>query len=330
MPLSFLIPAGLNIIGGMMQGDSNKQAANTQAAAQTEAARIAADAARFRPVGVTTAFGKSNFGTDAAGNLTSAGYTLSPELAAQRDAFLARAGGYGMDTAEQGRVAGQGLFDLGRGYLATSPEQAAQSYIQKQQELLRPGQERAYAQLNQNLFNTGRGGFSIAQGGDLGMAAPETQAYYNSLAQRDRQLAIDATAEGRAQTEFGRGLMTGGIDLTSKAYDPYKTAFGLGQSLETAGQGALNIGSELGGRAATAGANVGNTLYQGGIASAATQAAANKANPWADAISGAANNPQLMSGVSNLFRPTPISGFEQGAGARMTSADIAQGFGNWR
>lgn len=303
--------AGASLLGGAMQSNSNKQAAETQARAQTEAARIAADAARFRPVGVTTAFGKSNFGTDAAGNLTSAGYELSPQMAAQRDAFLARAGGYGMDTAEQGRVAGQGLFDLGRGYLATSPEQAAQSYIQKQQELLRPGQDQAYAKLNQNLFNTGRGGFSIAQGGDLGMSNPEVQAYYNSLAQRDRQLAIDATAEGRAQTEFGRGLMTGGIDLTSKAYDPYKTAFGLGQSLETAGQGALNIGSELGGRAAQYGANVGNTLYQGGTAAANTMATANKANPWADAISGAAQNPQLMSGVKNLFSPTqPVTAYE--------------------
>lgn len=310
MPLSFLIPAGLNIIGGMMQGDSNKSAANTQAAATTEDARIAADAARFRPVGVTTAFGKSNFGTDAQGNLTSAGYELSPQMAAQRDAFLAQAGGSGIDWTKQGAAAGAGLFDLGRGYLATSPEQAAQSYIQKQQELLRPGQERAYAQLNQNLFNTGRGGFSIAQGGDLGMAAPETQAYYNSLAQRDRQLAIDATAEGRAQTEFGRGLMTSGIDLTSKAYDPYKTMFGLGQSIETAGQGALDIGSSLGGRAATAGANVGQTLYQGGTAAAATQAAANKANPWADAISGAAQNPQLMSGVKNLFGGGGSAGFQ--------------------
>tara|TARA_R110000868_G_scaffold103082_1_gene283939 strand:- start:7429 stop:8400 length:972 start_codon:yes stop_codon:yes gene_type:complete len=311
MPLSFLIPAGLNIIGGMMQGDSNKSAANTQAAAQTEAARIAADAARFRPVGVTTAFGKSNFGTDAAGNLTSAGYTLSPEMAAQRDAFLGNAGGTGMNWAAQGGAAGQGLFDLGKGYLATSPERAAQEWMQKRKELLQPGQDQTYAKMNQNLFNTGRTGLSVAQGGGLDASNPEMQAYYNALQQRDLQLASDATAEGRAQTQFGQGLLTSGIDLTSKAYDPYKTMFGLGQSIETAGQGALDIGSSLGGRAATAGANVGQTLYQGGLASANTMATANKANPWADAISGAAQNPQLMSGVKNLFSPTqPVTAYE--------------------
>jgi len=318
--LPLLLGAGASLLGGYMQGESNKQAAQTQAAAQTEAARIAADAQRFRPVGVTTAFGKSNFGTDAQGNLTSAGYTLSPELAAQRDAFLARAGGSGMDMVEQGRVAGQGLFDLGKGYLATSPEQAAQSWMQSQQELLRPGQERAYAQLNQNLFNTGREGLSIAQGGSLGAANPEVQAYYNSLAQRDRQLAIDATAEGRAQTDYGVGLLGSGIGLTSKAYDPYKTAFGLGQSLETAGQGALTLGSELGGRSATAGANAGNTLYQGGMAAANTMGAANKQNPWADAIGGALGNSQFTSGVANMFnRPTGTFKADPGAYALGTN-----------
>jgi len=310
MPLAFLIPAGASIIGGMMQSNSNRDAANTQAAAQTEAARIAADAARFRPVGVTTAFGKSNFTTDAAGNLTSAGYTLSPELAAQRDYMLSSAGGAGIDWTKQGAAAAAGLFDLGKGYLAATPQQAAQDWMKSQQELLRPGQERAYAQLNQNLFNTGRGGFSIAQGGDLGMSSPEMQAYYNSLAQQNSELATRAQAEGRAQTDYGRGLLSGSIDLTSQAYNPYKTQFGLAQSIETAGQGALDIGSALGGRAATAGANVGNTLYAGGIASAASQAAADKANPWADAISGAANNQQLMSGVKNLFGPTQSTGFQ--------------------
>jgi hypothetical protein len=149
----------------------------------------------------------------------------------------------------------------------------------------------------------------VAQGGSLGAANPEAQAYYNALAQQNAGLAVQAQAEGRAQTTFGQGLLGGSIDLTSKAYDPYKTAFGLGQSLETAGQGALNMGAELGGRSATAGANVGNTLYQGGMASAASQAAANQSNPWAAAIGGAASNPQFTSGVANMFGPSRSTGF---------------------
>ncbi len=293
--LPLLLGAGASLLGGFMQGESNKQAANTQAAAQTEAARIAADAQRFRPVGVTTAFGKSNFGTDAAGNLTSAGYILSPEMAAQRDAFLRQAGTSGMSLAEQGGQAGQGLFNLGQGYLATSPQQAAQDWMKTQQQLLQPGQDQAYAKLQQNLQNTGRGGLAIAQGGMLGAANPEAQAYYNALAQRDLGLASQAQQEGRAATQFGQGLLGAGIDITSQAYNPYKTQFGLAQNLETAGQNALNIGSELGGRAATAGANVGDTLYAGMKPSAATLAA-NQYNPWSTAL----GSPGFQKAVSSF------------------------------
>ncbi len=312
--------AGAAILGGAMQSNSNKQAAEAQSRAQIEAARIAADAQRFRPVGVTTAFGKSNFGTDAQGNLTSAGYTLSPEMAAQRDAFLAQAGGSGMGMIQQGQQAGQGLFNLGQGYLATSPEQAAQSWMQKQQQLLAPSNDMAYARMQQNLQNTGRGGLSVAQGGSLGAANPEAQAYYNALAQQNAGLATQAQAEGRAQTSFGQGLLGSGIDLTSKAYDPYKTAFGLGQSLETAGQSSLNMGAELGGRSATAGANVGQTLYGGGMAAAQTMGTANKQNPWADAIGGALGNSQFTSGVANMFnRPTGTFKADPGAYAMGTN-----------
>jgi hypothetical protein len=308
--LTSLLGAGASLLGGFMQGESNKSAANTQANAQLEAARIAADAQRFRPVGVTTAFGKSNFGTDAQGNLTSAGYTLSPEMAAQRDAFLAQAGGSGMNMIQQGQQAGQGLFNLGQGYLATSPEQAAQSWMQKQQQLLAPSNDMAYARMQQNLQNTGRGGLSVAQGGNLGAANPEAQAYYNALAQQNAGLATQAQAEGRAQTSFGQGLLGGGIDLTSQAYNPYKTQFGLAQTLESAGANSLSMGSELGGRAAQYGGNAGNTLYQGGMAAANTMGTANKQNPWADAIGGALGNQQLMSGVANMFGPSRSSGFQ--------------------
>ena len=58
------ISVGGSLLGGFLGGQSSSNAANTSAQAQLEAARIAADAARFRPVGVTTRFGASNFGFD--------------------------------------------------------------------------------------------------------------------------------------------------------------------------------------------------------------------------------------------------------------------------
>jgi hypothetical protein len=90
MPLSAaLVLGGANIVGGVMAGNSARSAANTSAAAQLEAARIAADAAKFRPVGVTTRFGASQFEMSPEGYLQSAGYTVSPELQQYQDQLRA-------------------------------------------------------------------------------------------------------------------------------------------------------------------------------------------------------------------------------------------------
>ena len=308
-----LIGAGSSLLGGFLGGNSAKKAAQVSADAQLKAAQIAADAQRFRPVGVTTAFGGSQFGTDAQGNLTSAGYTLSPEMARQRDFLLQQAGTQGLDLAQQAGVAGQGLFNLGQGYLAQSPEAAAQQWMQRQQAALAPGQEQQLAGIRNQQQQQGRAGLAVGatNAGGMGASNPELQAYYNSLAQTNLGLAGQAQAEGRAQTQFGTGLLGSGIDLTSQGYNPYKTQFGLAQGLETAGQGALDIGSALGGRAATAGANVGNTLFQGGTNAARTMQQANQFSPFGDAISGLANNKQFTSGVANLFNP--YGGTPQGA-----------------
>lgn len=297
------IGVGGNLLGGLLGGNSAKKAAQVSADAQIKAAQIAADAQRFRPVGITTAFGSSNFGTDAQGNLTSAGYQLSPEMARQRDMLLQQAGTSGLGMAEQAGAAGQGLFNLGQGYLAQSPEAAAQQWMQRQQAALAPGQEQQLAGIRNQQQQQGRAGLAVGatNAGGMGASNPELQAYYNSLAQTNLGLAGQAQAEGRAQTQFGTGLLGSGIDITSQGYNPYKTQFGLAQGLETAGQGALDIGSALGGRAATAGANVGNTLFQGGTNAARTMQAANSSSPWGDAISGLANNPQFGAGVAGMF-----------------------------
>jgi hypothetical protein len=296
-----LIAAGATLLGGIIGGNSAKKAAQTQANAQLEAARIAADAQRFRPVGVTTRFGSSNFQTDAQGNLIGAGYNVSPEVAMMRDRLLSQAGGQGFQTAEQAQAAQEQLFNLGQQYLAQSPQEAAQQWMQSQQALLAPSREKAAAGLTQNLFNTGRGGVAVAQGGGMGAANPELQALLNAQAAQDAQLAADAQAQGRAQTTFGAGLFGTGLELASTAYNPFKTQFGLAQSLESSGQGALDLGAQLGGRAAQAGANVGSTLMTGSTNAANAMAAANSYSPISALLSGAGSNQQLVSGVKNLF-----------------------------
>jgi hypothetical protein len=168
---------------------------------------------------------------------------------------------------------------------------------------LQPGRENAYANLQQNLFNSGRGGLAIAQGGGMGASNPEAQAYYNALAQQDRQLAADATAQGRAQTQFGAGLFGTGLDIATAGYNPLKTQFGLGQTMEQSGQGALDLGVNIGGRQTTAATNAANTIYnaQQGVNNA------NAISPFGSVLTGAAGNTQLTSGLANWMRPTPTA-----------------------
>lgn len=286
-----LLGVGLGLLGANSQAD----AAQASAQANVEAARIAAEAQKFRPVGVTTRFGTSQFTTDANGNVTNAGYNVAPDIAAMRDRLFSQAGGQGFQTAEQAQAAQQGLFNLGNQYLAQSPEAAAQQWMQSQQALLAPSRQQAQAGLTQNLFNTGRGGLAVAQGGNMGATNPEQQALLNAQVMQDLQLAAQAQQQGRAQTQFGAGLFGTGLDIATQGYNPLKTQFGLGQTMESAGQGALDLGLNIGGRTTQGATNAANTIYN-------AQTAANAANaysPFGAALQGAASNQQLMRGIGN-------------------------------
>lgn len=305
------ISGGLALAGGLFGGSSAKKAAQASAQAQLEAARIAAEAQKFRPVGVTSRFGTSQFTTDDKGYLTGAGYNVTPDIAALRDRLLSEAGTQGIQTAEQAQAAQQQLFGLGQQYLAQSPQQAAQDWMASQQALLQPARERAQAGLTQNLFNTGRGGLAVSQGGMMGAANPEQQALLNAQALQDLELATRAQEQGRAQTTFGAGLFGTGLDLASGGYNPLKTQFGLAQSLEQAAQSPLDIGAQLGGRSAAAGANVGQTLFRGGLGAAEAMQAANAYSPVGAALSGIGSNRQLSQGLANWMTGTAMTPQQQ-------------------
>lgn len=328
MPWGAIIGGGLGLLGSSMMSNAQESAAQTSAQAQLEAARIAADAARFRPVGVTTGFGASQFGFDPSGNLVSAGYTLAPELQAQRNRLMALSG-IGLTQAEQAPAAyaplgqaAQGLFGLGQQYLAQSPEQVAQQYMQQQRGLLAPGREQQLAQLQNQMFQTGRGGLAVGgtsgMGGGVALGAtnPELQAYYNAIAQQDAQLAAQAQQAGQQQLAFGTGLFSTGANLLGGMYggqvaalSPFTSYLGGAGTVEQLGQQGLEIGSALGGRSATAGANVGQSLLYGGLGAAKTLQTAQGQSPFGTFLSSAASNPQFQSGLQSAidrynFKPT--------------------------
>jgi len=320
------IMGGASLLGGAMQSKAAKSAAQESARAQLEAARIAAEAAKFRPVGVTTRYGSSQFQFNPQGYLTGAGYTVSPELKAYQDRLQALTE-QGLTQAEQAQAqyqplstAATGLFGLGQQYLAQSPEQVAAQYMARQQDLLAPSRERQMAQLQNQLFQTGRGGLSVGATGarpsgaaGLGATTPEMEAYYNALAQQDLQLASQAQQAGQQNVAFGTGLLGQGANLMGQyqagqvgALSPFTSYLGAGSTIEQLGQQPLDIGAQLGGRAATAGQNVGQFLYGGGINAARTIQAASGQSGLGAALTGLANNPYVSQGIQNYFnKPSP-------------------------
>ena len=318
MPASFfsnpaVISAGFNLVGGLLGGETAADAARYSADAQTRAAQIAAEEARFRPVGVTTRFGSSQFDFGPEGRLSGASYTLSPELKAYQDRLMALSG-TGLTQAELAANqyapltgAATGLFNLGQKYLAQTPEEVAQQYMTRQQDLLAPSRERQMSQLQNQLFQQGRGGLSVGATGarpsgaqGLGATTPEMEAYYNALAQQDAQLAAGAQEAGQRQVAFGAGLFGTGADILNRyqtgqvgALDPFKAYLGTSSDIEKLGQQPLTIGSELGGRASNAGAQTGQFITQGARYAAPYNYQANSYNPFSDALIGAGTNPNF-------------------------------------
>jgi hypothetical protein len=345
MPITAaLIGGGASLLGGLFGGNSAKKAAQIQAAAQTEAARKAAEEARFRPVGVTTRFGSSNFTTDpVTGRVTGAGYTVDPQLKAMQDRFLGMAQ-TGLTDAEAARGqfaplgdAGQRLFSLGGQYLAESPEQAAEKYMLGKQNLFAPSRERQLSGIRTNLFNTGRtglavGGTGLRPGGGEGLQAanPELEAYYNSLAQQDAQLASEAMQAGQQQVAFGAGLFGTGGNLANQMYGlqtsalgPYEAYLRGATNIEQLGQQPFQMGVDLGRNIANpTGANA---LFQGGTAAANSMYGANAYNPFATALVGASQNPALMTGAAKFFGGN--TGFTDVGGLGQASNDVLRQYG---
>jgi hypothetical protein len=228
---------------------------------------------------MTTRFGSSTFGFDEDGRLSSAGYTASPEIRALQDRLSALYG-TSLGQAEAAQAAGmplggaaQGLFSLGQQYMAQSPEQARQQYIAEQTALLDPIRRREEERLGAGVFGRGRAGLNI---GDTGQ--PELFALAQARRQQDLQLAAQAEQAAQQRLGFGAGLFGTGAGLLGTQYglqtqalSPFQTQFGTQQLLEQAAQQPLDIGAQLGGRSATAGANVGQSLLQGGLGAAQTQ-----------------------------------------------------------
>jgi len=314
-----LLSGGLTTGAGLLQQQTSREAAQkAQQMIDVETA-AAKQAAQFRPVGMTTRFGTSQFTVDpVTGQLTSAGYTASPGVLEAQNRLVAL-GNQGLAQAEaaQGQFAplqtgAQNLFNLGNQYIAQSPEAVAQNYLNQQMALLQPGRETELANLQNRLQQQGRGGLAVAQGGALGDTTPELQALYNARAQQEAQLAANAQQYGQQNVAFGAGLLGTGAQTMGQyyagqqaAYAPYTTALGQFTNLEQLAQQPLQMGASLAQQSAQAGANVGRLGLLG--AGASVDLATGKAattNPYATALGGITSNPLFGEAVGSFFGTT--------------------------
>jgi hypothetical protein len=331
--ISNLISGGLGTAGNLLQMQQSREAAQkAQAMIDTETA-AAKQAAAFRPVGMTTRFGTSQFTVDpVTGQLTSAGYTASPGVLEAQNRLVAL-GNQGLAQAEGAQAqfaplqaGATSLFNLGTKYLAESPEKVAENYLASQMALLKPGRELELANLQNKLQQQGRGGLAVAQGGTLGATTPELQALYNARVQQEAQLAANAQQYGQQNVLFGAGLLGQGSQAMGQyyggqqaAYAPYTTALGQFTNLEQLAQQPLTMGASLAQQSAQAGANVGRLGLTGAGQSVALATGADATRNLGAQSLIAAGNPNAMFGqalnkvAGGLFGNTPAtSGFSYG------------------
>lgn len=272
---------------GLLGFNASRHAAKAQRAAadaQMAAAERAAEESRFRPIGVTNAFGSSNFTTDSEGRVTGAGYTINPQLAAIRDQLLGLAGNTNVAGANDAiQQAQQGLFSsvAGSGDIMG----ATQRLFNQRQNLMAPQRERDFANLRNNVFQAGRSGLAVGgtNAGGFAAANPEMQAYFNAQRQQDDALLAQSEQDARRYRQDDLSTFGGLFNLQGQSMSPLLSLLQGAQGVEGIGRSAYEDSLRLGQlNQNTAGANA---LLSGGMAAADSRlAAANTANAGRTAI----------------------------------------------
>ena len=341
--LTNLFSGGLGTAGSLLQMQQSKEAAQkAQQMIDAETAAAKASSA-FRPIGMTTRFGTSQFAVDpVTGQLTSAGYTLSPEAKNAQDRLvkLAESGLQQTEGAQEAfkplQTGATNLFTLGNKYLAQTPQDVAKNYLAEQMALLQPGRELEFANLQTKLRNQGRLGLSVAQGGDLGATTPELQALFNARARQEAELAANAQLAGQRDVLFGAGLLGTGAQTMGQyyggqqaSYAPFTTALGQVQGLETAAQQPLQMGASLAQQASAAGARMGELGLRGAGQSVALATGADATRNLAAQGLIAAGNPNAMFGqaIGGLFGGGLQSAFS-GTGLGSSGFGTGLAYGN--
>jgi len=285
-----LIVAGAGLLGAGMASRSAKDTANAQLqagreanAANLEAARLAADAAKFRPYSITSGFGTSFFDTEK----NTAGYNIDPRLASFRDTL------YGQAEQTMGAIG--------------TPEEQARQYYQQQMGLLAPQRIQEDTAAREASLRTGRVGLGVsagaAGGGDVpGMLNPDEFARLRARELANAQIANESTTYGQ--------------NLVDKLIARGTGLFTSGAGVEQLGMTPLTMGADIGNKASVSQGQQANALLQGGMAgSKAMLDASNMASQYnlASGLSTAGAVQGLGRSISGLNFSNPFSGMFTGS-----------------
>jgi hypothetical protein len=324
-------------VGGLISGGKAADAAKGQAESLRAAGLRSSQMAQFRPVGLRTGFGTSNFRVNDLGQVEEAGYTLNPELEALRNRFTTGATGYDPTRLQQLTEPIYGgatsLFNLGGSYLGATPQDVAAKYISDRQSLLQPSRAAEFGRLQARNFATGRGGLGVQTGTGGAPANPALQAYYNSIFQQDKALAAEADTEAMNRIRFGGelygagGKLASGIpSLFSGSFLPIETQLNLAKSIESLGQNPYQMSIDLANAQAGAGARAGQLYLQPQEAAARAYSQYQGYSPLGTAFSGLGSSMSGGGGFSNLFSTPPIQG---GWDASMPYSNVTRGYDPW-
>lgn len=233
-----LLPIGLSMLGA----GQAQSAARESAQSNIEAAKIAAEAAKFKPYSITTGFGTSFFDEPK----QQAGYTLDPTLQAFRNAMYGGAGEF-----------------MGR--IQSDPAAAAQQYYTQQQQLMAPQREAEDIALRQQQLQSGRIGLGVsgaAMGAGAGTGYVNPEQYQRDLARAQADAALGIQSRELAQADIDRAIGRGTGLLQT----------GLG--IEEYGLRPLTIGADIGSKQATSQGMQAQALLGGGQAAAQANLAA--------------------------------------------------------
>jgi hypothetical protein len=111
---------------------------------------------------------------------------------------------------------------------------------------------------------------------------------------QDLNLAAQSTQGGMDYTKFGAGMMGLGGELQNAMYNtqanassPWSAALGGATQIENLGQNAMDLGTSIGQKVSTAGANVGQFLTNGANSASIPQFKADSYNPWSSLLTNA-------------------------------------------